>query len=147
MASQFLMIVLAALLIAVGVFFGLKIIGISRKKTASASWPVTTGHVLSKDVSSSKNSGSSGYSYRADVTYNYDAPGGPFQKKLFLGSKGVRTQAEKLLEAIGDTIQVRYNPEKPGEHITDSEKIMPVHIVTAIGALVLAVVFLGLAFG
>jgi hypothetical protein len=147
MTAEFLMIVLAVLLSAVGVFFGLKVIGINRKKTASASWPVTTGHVLSKDVSSSKNSGSSGYNYRADITYNYDAPGGPFEKKLFLGSKGVRTQAEKLLEAIGDTIQVRYNPEKPGEHITDFEKIMPVHMLTAIGALVLAVVLLVLAFG
>lgn len=147
MTLQLLMIVLAVLLIAVGVFFGLKVIGINRKKTASAGWTVTTGHVLSKDVSSSKNSGSNGYTYRADVTYNYDAPGGPFEKKLSLGSKGIRTQAEKLLDMIGDTIQVRYNPEKPGEHITDFEKIMPLHIITAIGALVLAVVFLVLAFG
>jgi len=147
MPSQLFMILLAVLLIAVGVFFGLKVIRINQKKTASANWPGTTGHVLSKDVSSSKNSSSSGYTYRADVTYNYDAPGGPFQKKLFLGSKGVRTQAEKLLETIGDTIQVRYNPEKPVEHISDFEKIMPAHIVTAIGALILAVVLLVLAIG
>ena len=93
-----------------------------------------------------ENTSSSGFTYRADVTYNYDAPGGPYEKKLFLGSKGVRTQAEKLLEAIGDTIQVRYNPEKPVEHMTDLEKVMPFQIVVAIGALVLAVVFLVLAF-
>jgi hypothetical protein len=146
MNAQFFIIGLAALLIAVSVFFGLKVFGIYRRKTASASWSATTGNVLSRNISSIKNSSSGGYSYRADVTYRYDAPGGPFEKKLFLGSKGFRPQAEKLLETIGETIQVRYNPERPVEHITDLEKIMPVHVFAMIGSLILAVVLLVLAF-
>lgn len=145
MNTQFLLIALAVLLIAVSVYFGMKVLGINRRRTASASWPAATGNVLSKNISSIKNS-SSGYSYRADVTYRYDTPVGPFEKKLFLGSKGLRPQAEKLLETIGDTIQVRYNPEKPVEHITDLEKIMPVHVFSMIGSLILAVVLLVLAF-
>lgn len=146
MNTQSLLIALAVLLIAVSVFFGLKVLGIYRRKNASASWPAATGNVSSRNISSIKNSSSSGYSYRADATYSYDAPGGPFEKKLFLGSKGLRPQAEKLLETIGDTIQVRYNPEKPAEHITDLEKIMPVDVFSMIGSLVLAVVLLVLAF-
>lgn len=58
----------------------------------------------------------------------------------------MRAQAEKLFEAIGDTIPVHYNPEKPGEQITDFEKIMPVHIFSVAGSLILAVVLLVLAF-
>ncbi len=146
MNTQFLLIALAGLLIAVSCFFGLKIYGIYRRKTASARWLAATGNVLSRDISSVKNSSTSGYSYRADVTYSYDAPGGPFKKKLFLGSKGLRPQAEKLLEAIGETIQVHYNPEKPAEHITDLEKIMPIHVFTMIGSLFLAGALLVLAF-
>ena len=83
MTFQLLMIVVAVFLIAVGIFFVLKVIGINRKKIASERWPVTTGHVLSKDVSSTKNSSSSGFTYRADVTYNYDAPGGPYERSCF----------------------------------------------------------------
>ena len=146
MTSQFFMIVLAVLLIAVSVFYGLKIIGTNKKKTASASWPVVNGHVLSKEVSSSKNSSSSGFTYRAHITYSYNAPGGPFEKKLFLGSKGVRSQAEKLLNAVGDTIQVHYNPEKPAEQISDYEKITPAQVITIIGSLILAVALIVLAF-
>jgi hypothetical protein len=140
------MVVLSVVLIAVAVFFGLKILGISRRKTASRSWPVTSGRILSRDISSTRNSSSGGYTYRAVLTYGFEAPGGPFQKKLFLGSKGLRPQVEKLFEAIGDTIPVRYNPEKPAEHMTDFEKIMPAQVATVICSLILAVALLVLAF-
>lgn len=146
MNTQFFLIVLAALMIAVSVFYGLKVISIYRRKKASASWPITSGNVLSRDVSSIRNRKTNSTSYRAEVTYSYVAPGGPFEKKLFLGSKGVRAEAEKLLDAVGDTIQVRYNPEKPAEHISDHEKIMPAEVITIIGSLILAVALIVLAF-
>lgn len=146
MNTQFFMIVLAALMLAVSIFYGLKVISIYRKKSASASWPTATGQILSKDVSSIKNSKTNGYTYRAEITYNYPAPGGPFQKKLFLGAKGVRAQADELLNAVGDTILVRYNPEKPAEHISDYEKIIPAQVVAIIGSLILALALVVLAF-
>lgn len=58
----------------------------------------------------------------------------------------MRAEAEKLLDAVGDTIQVRYNPEKPAEHISDHEKIMPAQVITIIGSLILAVALIVLAF-
>lgn len=145
MSTELLLIVLAVLLIAVSVFFGLKVLSIYRRKTASAGWPTAAGQVLSRDVSSTRNSQSSGYTYRAEITYSYPAPGGPYEKKLFLGSKGVRAQAEKLLASVGDAIQVHYNPEKPVEHISDYEKISAGQIVVIAGALTLAVVMIVLA--
>jgi len=146
MNSQFLLIVLAVVMLAVSVFYGLKVISIYRRKSASAGWPAASGQVLSRDVSSVRNSKNNSTSYRAEVTYNYAAPGGPFQKKLFLGSKGVRSQAEQLVNAVADTIQVRYNPEKPAEHISDYEKIMPVQVVSIVGSLILAIALIVLAF-
>jgi hypothetical protein len=146
MNTQFYLIVLAVLMLAVSIFYGLKAISTYRRKSASASWPTAAGQVLSKDILSIRNSKTNSYSYRAEVTYNYAAPGGPFEKKLFLGSKGVRTQAEKLVNAVGDTIQVHYNPEKPAEHISDYEKIMPAQVVAIIGSLILAIALFVLAF-
>ena len=146
MNTQFFLIVLAVLMLAVSIYYGLKVISIYRRKSASASWPTATGQMLSRDVSSIRNSKTNSYSYRAEVTYNYAAPGGPFEKKLFLGSKGVRAQAEEMVNAVGDTIQVRYNPEKPAEHISDYEKIMPAQVVAIIGSLILALALIVVAF-
>lgn len=146
MNTQFFLIVLAVLMLAASIFYALKVISIYRRKSASASWPTATGQVLSRDVKSVRNSKTNSYSYRAEVTYNYATPDGQFEKKLFLGTKGVRTQAEQLLNAVGDTIQVRYNPEKPTEHISDYEKIIPSQVVAVIGPLILAVVLIVLAF-
>lgn len=144
MNTQFYLIVLAVLMIAVSIFFGLKVFSIYRRRTASAGWPVVTGDVLLKNISSSRNSNRT--SYRAEVVYSYLAPGGPFEKKLFLGSKSMRDQAEKLLDTVGNTIRVRYNPDKPAEHISDQERIMPAQIAAIVGPLILAVVLIVLAF-
>lgn len=143
MNTQFFLIVLAILLIAVSVYFGLKVLSIYQRKKASAGWPAVTGNVLSKQISTSRSSNST--SYRAEVTYGYATPSGQVEKKLFLGSKGLRDQAQKLLDAVGETIQVRYNPEKPTEHISDHEKIMPAQVAAIIGSLVLAILLIVLA--
>lgn len=146
MNTQFLLIVLAVLLLGFSIYSGLKMMRVSRRKSASASWPVVAGTVLSKNVTSTRNTNSNGYTYRAEVTYRYTTPGGPFEKKLFVGTKGLRHQADKLLEDLGDTIQVRYNPENPSEQISDKEKISAGQIAAAAGAMLLAVVLLVLAF-
>jgi hypothetical protein len=146
MNTQILLIVLAVLLIAVSIYSGLKVISISRRKSASARWPTAAAQVLSRNISTSRNSKSNTVTYRAEITYGFAAQGGSYENKLFLGSKGMRSQAEKLVNAVGDTIQVHYNPEKPAEHISDYEKITPAQIATIIGSLILAVVLIVLAF-
>lgn len=145
MNAQFSMILLAVIMIGFSIYSGLKVMSIYRRKSASEEWPVVPGTVLARDVSSVRNTNGRGHSYRAEVTYRYATPGGPFEKKLFVGSKGVRAQADKLLESMGDSIQVRYNPQNPSEHISDQEKVMPAQVAAAVGALLLAVVLLVLA--
>lgn len=146
MTTQILLIVLAILMLAVSCFFGLKIWSFNRRKAASAGWPIIAADVVSRDISSRRNSKTNVTSYRANVTYRYAAPGGPIEKKLFLGSKNMRDQAEKLVDDVGETIQVHYNPEKPAENFSDYEKTMPVDVITMIVSLILAVILVVLAF-
>jgi len=145
MNSSTLLIVLALLMLALCGYQALKVFSIRRRKAASATWPAAAGQVLSKAVSSVRNSKTNSYTYRAEVTYSYAAPGGPFEKKLFLGSKGVRAQAEKLLEGVGETIPLRYNPEKPAEQFSDYEKVLPAQVAAIAAMLLLAIVLLVLA--
>jgi len=145
MNSSTLLIVLAVLMLALCAYQALKVFSIRRRKAASAAWPAAEGQVLSKGVSSVRNSKNGSYTYRAEVTYSYAAPGGPYEKKLFLGTKGLRTQADKLLEGVGETIPLRYNPEKPAEQFSDYEKVMPVQVVTIAVLFILAIVLAVLA--
>ena len=145
MNSSILLIALAVLMLALGGYQALKVFSIRRRKAASAAWPAATGQVLAKEVSSVRNSKTGGYTYRAEVKYSYAAPGGPYEKKLFLGTKGLRAQADKLLEGVGETIPLRYNPEKPAEQFSDYEKVMPVQVVTIAALFILAIVLFVLA--
>jgi hypothetical protein len=79
MDTQFALIVLAAVCTAAGIYYGLQVLSIHRRKSASASWPATTGQVLSKDVSSTRNSKTNSYSYSAEFTYLYTAAGESFE--------------------------------------------------------------------
>jgi hypothetical protein len=53
-----------------------------------------------------------------------------------------RSSSEKVLAKIGDTVEVRYNPEKPEENITGQEKIAAGDILTITGVLVVAILML-----
>lgn len=145
MSTQILLFILAALMAAVCVFFLVRIASISRRKRAGEYWPVTTATVTRREVKSSRNTQTHSNTYRAEITFSYQAPGGPYEKNLSLGAKGLRDQAEKLFEQIGDSIQVHYNPEKPQDQITEYEKIQASDVFAAIGTLVLAVVLFILA--
>ncbi len=145
MSTQILLFILAALMIGISIFFGMRIFSIYRRKRAGEYWPVITGTVTNRAVNSSRNTQTNGYTYRAEITYNYPTPGGSIEKKLSLGSKSLRDQAQKLLDEVGETIQVRYNPEKPQEQITDFEKIRPADIFSVIATLALAIVLIIIA--
>lgn len=145
MSTQPMLFILAGLMIAICIFFVVRIFSIYRRKRAGEYWPVTTGTVTNRVVTSSRNTRTNGYTYRAEITYSYPTPGGSIEKKLSLGTKGLRDQAQKLLDEVGETIQVKYNPEKPQEQITDFEKIRTADILSAIGTLLLAIAMIILA--
>jgi Protein of unknown function (DUF3592) len=100
----------------------------------AALWPAVGGVVTRSRVESKKlrmgstmyrTSGRSTY-YRPDLAYSYEVGGGHFEgKRTRFGmsrrwSKD-RTRWETLIApyAVGQTVQVRYDPRKPGESVLE----------------------------
>jgi len=122
MDKQWTIYLFGAILLALSLYNAWKVIRLYRIKTASAAWILTAGEVLSKYVSTNRDSDGS-KSYRAIISYTYTVLGNEFERKLSRGSLWGKRGAEKILAGIGDTLEVRYNPQKPDEHITGLDKI------------------------
>jgi len=122
MGDQWVIYLLATIMLVLGLFNAWKMFRLYRRKAASVMWPVTAGEVLSKYVATHTSS-KGGKSYRAVISYMYTVVGDEFERKFSQGSPWGRQGAEKILAGIGDTIEIRYNPEKPEDHITTLDKI------------------------
>lgn len=118
-----------------------KLIDLSRRTSAGKNWPAVPGEVVSKFIHESTDE-ESGTSYYPTVNYKYAVMGLDFEKEITLHGIFNRSSAEKALAKIGDTIEVRYNPEKPEENITGQEKIALGDILTIAGVLVVAILML-----
>jgi hypothetical protein len=101
---------------------GWKMVSILLRKSASGAWQTTIGKVESKTVSVQSGS-KGGKSYIPKITYPYSVMGEKYLKKISLGTRWWESSAYNAISEIGDTLEVRYNPEKPKEHISDQEKI------------------------
>ncbi len=122
MDKQSIIYLSGAILLILSLYNAWKVIRLYRMKTASAAWILTAGEVLSKYVSSHRDSDGS-KSYRAIISYTYNVLGDEFERKITRGSLWGKRGAEKFLDGIGETLEIRYNPEKPDEHITSLDKI------------------------
>jgi hypothetical protein len=118
-----------------------KLIDLSRRTSAGKSWPAITGEVVSKTIDESSDE-ESGTSYYPTVRYKYTVMGQGYEKEITLHGIFNRSSSEKVLAKIGDTVEVRYNPEKPEENITGQEKIAAGDILTITGVLVVAILML-----
>ncbi|HEX9018341.1 MAG TPA: DUF3592 domain-containing protein [Anaerolineaceae bacterium] len=143
-----------SLIIGVGfLLYGLyqlwKIIVIVRKQFASASWYLATGTVYDRNIKEHRR-GRGGVSYEPEIMYRYTVNGVEYDRKISLETV-IFTSAEKTLENVPETIEVHFNPERPGDHISSEERVRfePV-ILTLITLLVGAYMLsigLGLALG
>ncbi len=115
-----------------------KLIDLSRRASAGKSWPAVAGEVVSKFIDESSDE-ESGTSYYPKVNYKFAAMGQEYEKEITLHGIFNRSRAEKALSKIGETIEVRYNPEKPEENITGQEKIALGDILTIAGVLMVAI--------
>jgi hypothetical protein len=121
-----------------------KLIDLSRRASAGKAWPVVPGEVVSKYIDE-RSDDESGTSYYPRVRYKYPVMGREFEKEITLHGIFNRNSAEKALSKIGDTIDVRYNPEKPEENITGQEKIAAGDILTIAGVVVIvALIIIGM---
>ena len=144
MAAQWSMIIAGILMLALGLFFLWRIVSLKRRKTASQSWPVVNARVTGRDVSLQRSQ--RGSSYIPHIDYTYSVMNAELQKHKSLGSKATRDGAEKVLGAVGETFEVRYNPEKPDQHVSILDKVGPGDIVLVVALFILAAVMFVLAF-
>lgn len=144
MGDQWVTYLLAAIMVGFGLYNASKTIRLYQKRTASAAWVVTAGEVLSKYVSTRTNAKGQ-KSYQAVISYMYTVLGDEFERKITRGSPWGRPGVEKLLAKIGDTIEVRYNPEKPEEHITALDTVGAADIFFIVLPLIFAGILLFIA--
>jgi hypothetical protein len=115
-----------------------KLVEVTRRKSASSMWPVIVGEVVSKRIT--KTMSAKGVTtYFPEITYKYSVMGMPFQKETLMGGMFSKKSAEKAINNIQNTIELRYNPQNPKEHITVLDKINVWDIGLIIVTLVLAI--------
>jgi hypothetical protein len=93
----------------------------ARLIAAAKTWPAVTAQVLKKEVVR-RVSGKGQVNYFPELDYKYDVMGSEFNKHARLPKAWSGTHAQKTLDTIGETIEVRYNPENPQEHANGYEK-------------------------
>ncbi|MDO9086495.1 MAG: DUF3592 domain-containing protein [Anaerolineaceae bacterium] len=113
----------------------------SLKKSNSQTWQKTTAEVFSKTVAR-KISTKSGISYYPEIEYRYTVMGQSFEKKIRLPKNYTLQKAEEIINNLGTTIEVHYNPNQPKEHISEYEKANYLDIVVGVISLVLAGIML-----
>ncbi len=77
---------------------------------------------MRKDISTG-GGGRGGRTYIPKITYSFSILGSSCEREISLGWRFTKSGAEDALDEIGPTINVRYNPGNPNEHIPDEEKV------------------------
>lgn len=141
MESQIVTILVAIGLILFAVFKSVKLIQQILKKSKSESWQVSSATVLSKQVTK-RISTRSGASYYPEIDYRYSVMGQPNEKTIRLAKNYSRQKAQEKLDNIGSTIEIRYNPNQPKEHVSEYDIVNYPDILLIVIMLVLAGIML-----
>lgn len=115
---------------------------------ASETWPTAMGKVTRSEIvveEDNDRDGSSTTWYNPVIAYSYNVAGEAIEGSRIRFAnmrKGSRKKAEEILARYraGDSVTVRYNPEKPKEAVLESQKPGPVYLIMALGGLVFVVV-------
>ena len=137
---------IVTLLIAIGLimyalFKTWKLVQQLLKKSKSQTWQVSTAEVVSKQVTK-KISTRSGASYYPEIDYRYSVMGQRFEKTIRLAKNYSRQKAQEKVDNIGTTIEVRYNPNQPKEHVSEYDIVNYADILLIVIMLVLAGIML-----
>lgn len=141
MESQIVTILVAIGLILFALFKSVTLIQQILKKNKGESWQVSTAAVLSKQVTK-KISTRSGASYYPEITYRYIVMGQQFEKTIRLVKYLSRQKAQEKVDNLGTSIEVRYNPNQPKEHISEYDIVNYPDILLIVIMLVLAGIML-----
>jgi hypothetical protein len=107
-----------------GLYKAFQVFSLTRKIRASGSWVVTRGIVTESGVKS--NYWTSGRHFWSEIKYSYLPPGSECSGKLRNESfwKSDLSANDFIHEhPVGSALPVRYNPDKPGESITEYDVV------------------------
>jgi hypothetical protein len=141
MESQIVTILVAIGLILFALFKSVTLIQQILKKNKGESWQVSSAAVLSKQVTK-RISTRSGASYYPEITYRYTVMGQQFDKTIRLVKYLTRQKAQEKVDNIGTSIEVRYNPNQPKEHVSEYDIVNYPDILLIVIMLVLAGIML-----
>ena len=109
-------------LLAFSIYKIYEFIKFQRRKSASETWPVIPAQVTDKQVTV-HHSSRGGNTFIPKVSYKYTVMGQAYEKSINLAGIYSRDSAQKTLDDFGPTIELRYDPNNPKEHITVHEKV------------------------
>ncbi|HEY5722622.1 MAG TPA: DUF3592 domain-containing protein [Allosphingosinicella sp.] len=123
------------------------------KANASETWPTAMGKVTRAEVLVEEDSDRDGGSttwYNPVVAYSYAVAGETIEGSRIRFAnmrRGSRNKAEEVLARyrVGDSVTVRYNPEKPKEAVLESQRPGPLYLVMALAGLLF--IAFGLVWG
>ena len=112
----------AVVILAFGLFSLYRVITRSKRIKDGAAWTAVAAQVVDKTVDIDRDSDGN-TSYAPKVAYSYNVMGREYQGKVRMTGMWSRKSAQKAIDEIGNTIEVRYNPEKPEENTHGYEKV------------------------
>lgn len=118
-----------------------KLVEVLRRRSASSTWPVIAAEVVAKKVAESRST-KGGTSYFPEFTYKYSVMGMEFQKETRVSGMYSRKSAEDAVYNMGNSIELRYNPQNPKEHISVLDKINVWDIIVIVVTLAVALFIL-----
>ena len=117
------------------------------KANASETWPTSIGKLTRSEVVVEKDRDPDSRNstwYNPVVAYSYNVAGETIEGSRIRFAnmrRGSRKKAEEVLARyrVGDSVTVRYNPEKPSEGVLETEKPGPLYLVMALAGLIFIV--------
>lgn len=129
-----------ALIFTVAILYRLwEIIDFYQRRAAGPGWLIANAQVTARYVETLTGH-KVGTSYRPKITFSYQAGGLQYEKNISLGMTASESSAREAIRQINDTIEVRYQPNRPARQITAYEQVSPLDMRD----MVLLLLFLGL---
>lgn len=138
MSASVVFLITAAIMLGIGFYTLWKVISKSRKIAASKNWPAVPAQITKKEVVR-RVSTKGQVNYFPEMDYKYSVLGTEFNQHTRLKGTWSSANGQKTLDAAGESIEVRYNPEKPNEHTNGFEKVRFTDILVIVATLGLGV--------
>ena len=141
MNGSIVTIILAVIMLALAGYQIYKVVQQTNRINAGKSWPVVTARVIDKVVHTSRGS-KGNTTYSPEITYKFSVMGREYTKNTRLSGMWSWNSAQKLIDQVGETMEIRYNPNKPEESTHGFDKVRVADYLLIAVVLILAIVLI-----